>query len=149
MFKFNAVLPCGRESMARKRGQGRPHRTQRLCVPFLYSSLNSLWEWSCPSLGRDQYFAGFPGGGVWTKATPKGGNLKWMPETGMMLSINQFYVFLFISFMSICLCVFVCATTCMWRSVTIYVSWFFPPTMILNVIWYGESTLNCQSLLPA
>lgn len=33
-------------------------------------SLNSLSEWSWLSLGRGQHLAGFPGGGVRTKATP-------------------------------------------------------------------------------
>lgn len=28
------------------------------------------------SLGRGQHLAGFPGGGVWTKATPRGGASK-------------------------------------------------------------------------
>lgn len=40
--------------MARGRGQGRPLKTQRPCVPFLGGGLNSLGEWTSYSLGRGQ-----------------------------------------------------------------------------------------------
>ena len=36
---------------------------------LLRGSLNNLWEWSRPSLGRGHCLAGSLGGRVWTKAT--------------------------------------------------------------------------------
>lgn len=76
MPTFNAVLPGGRESMEREVGE--THKTQRPHVPFLGLGLNSLWEWSSPSLGRGQRLVGFPRGGVQTMATPRGRELPKM-----------------------------------------------------------------------
>lgn len=73
---FNAVLQGGQETMARERCEGETMQNQEI---ILGVSLNSLWEWSLPSLGRSQCLAGFPRGGVWTKATPRGGGFqRWM-----------------------------------------------------------------------
>ena len=50
---------------------------RRSCVHSLGGSLNSLWEWSWPSLERSHHLVGFLRGKVWTAATSSGRDLGW------------------------------------------------------------------------
>ena len=82
----------GRESTVGRESRGdhaKPRgKTQGPCVPFLGSSLKNLCGWSWPSLGRGQSLAGFPGGGVWTKATSRPGAAVMFPIISGSLDIG-------------------------------------------------------------
>lgn len=44
---------------------------------YLGDSLSSLWGVVLTLPGRGHHLEGFLGGGIWTKATPREGGLKW------------------------------------------------------------------------
>lgn len=85
------ALPGSSQSPRKTWKPQRGKRTTRWpSVGSLEGSLNSLWKWSWPSLGRrGHHLAGFFGGRLWTAATPREGVLVWSFQSHMPDSLDK------------------------------------------------------------